>query len=140
MYKIYFLIAVLLLGISNFLSRIALVKVNSLYYQIITATIGVIAIPFYCSILIHSHATNQINFNDGLIIVIATVIALTASQIIAHTIHNSNGNIMNVNIWIALYPVVSYMLSVIFLHENFSNYKLIGILLMVAGAMIVGLT
>lgn len=140
MYKIYFLIAVLLLGISNFLSRIALVKVNSLYYQIITGTIGVVAVPFYFSMLAYNHTTNQINFTDGLLVVVATIIALIASQIITHSIHNAQGSIMNVNVWVALYPVVSYILSIIFLHESFSNFKLIGILLMIVGAMVIGLT
>lgn len=140
MYKVYFLIAVLLLGISNFLSRIALFKINSLYYQIITGTIGLIAVPFYFSMLAYNHSANQINLHNILLVVIATVIALIASQIITHTIHSAQENIMNVNVWVALYPIVSYILSVIFLHETLSNYKIIGILLMVAGAIMVGLT
>lgn len=140
MYKLYFLLAVLLLGISNFLGRIALVKINPLYYQIITGSIGLISIPVYYSILVKGHATNQINLHDTLLLILATVIALTASQIISQTIHNHSGHIMNVNMWVALYPAVSFILSVIFLHESFSCYKLLGLVLMVIGAIIMGLT
>jgi uncharacterized membrane protein len=47
---------------------------------------------------------------------------------------------MNINIWIGLYPVVSYILSVIFLNEGISITKGIGIILMIIGATIIGIT
>lgn len=125
----------LLWGISTFLNRIVAKTTSPFFMQVVVGIIYFLYIPIALKMVGFNNLKN--NLNNIWLVVVATVISISANVLLYAGLKNnsSSSNIM----LISLYPAVSVILSAIFLNENLSLIKIIGIIVMVIGAIMLNI-
>lgn len=133
MSNIYILISVLLFGISSFLNRLSVDKLSPAIMQIIVGVMYIFYIPF--AIKFYNVSFSE-KWSIGPIVLtsIATIISIIGNTILFSIIKGNNTS-GSLTMFISLYPIVTLLLSVWFLNENISISKILGIILMLLGAI-----
>lgn len=138
MNKLYLILCILGWGISIFLNRLALEKMHPLYIQASASIVGLLLFPIYLAIL---HQTNKIG-NYSISGFIYASIAFVLSVLAAFCLHSyvKNGNVLGSAVaFTSTYPVITILLSYLFLGETFSNSKIIGIILIICGSIAINI-
>lgn len=130
---IILLIPVILWGAGAFLNRLAVEYMSALLMQCIIGLVYILYIPFALKF-------SGINFNYQFswysigLTALATMFSI-AANIILFTYLKGNISGGASNLWVGFYPVVTLLLSIIFLHEKLTLFKIIGILFMICGGI-----
>lgn len=131
--KYFFAIAVLLYGISSFMHRIAASKISGYYIQLIATIVTVCTLPLFS--FIFKNNQYKVEFNGLLISFLASCLAAVGNMAFLFGISKTT-NAGSLGMIISLYPTISLILSVIFLHENITIQKAIAACLMIIGSVI----
>ena len=127
-------ICVLLWGISSFLNRLSVERMPPLLMQVIVGSVFLFYIPVALKL---TGVNNPLNYKWSVYSVVLTVFAtlcsITANVLLYTSIKGSNTSGSS-TMMVALYPIVTFILSIFILHEQFSIMKIIGVIVMLAGA------
>jgi drug/metabolite transporter (DMT)-like permease len=134
MNNILIIVCVILWGISSFLNRLSVERMPPLLMQVIVGSVFLFYIPVALRL---TGVNNPLNYKwsaySVTLTAIATLCSITANVLLYTSIkgseHSGSSTMM-----ISLYPVVTLILSIFILHENFTVYKVIGVIVMLAGA------
>lgn len=134
MNNILILLCILLWGISSFLNRLSVERMPPLLMQVIVGSVFFFYIPVALRL---TGVNNPLNYKWSVYSVILTVFAtmcsITANILLYTSIKGSNTSGSS-TMMVALYPIVTFILSIFILHEQFSIMKIIGVIVMLAGA------
>ncbi len=126
-------------GTSTFLNRLSVERVSPFLLQVIVGITYTCYIPIALKL---SGINNPISYKWSMYSVIltgsATICSIIANIILYMTLKGSNTTGSSTMI-ISLYPIVTLFLSAIFLHEQFTPIKIIGIITMIIGAVLLNL-
>lgn len=134
MNNILILLCILLWGISSFLNRLSVERMPPLLMQVIVGSVFFFYIPVALRL---TGINNPLNYKWSVYSVVLTVFAtmcsITANILLYTSIKGSNTSGSS-TMMVALYPIVTFILSIFILHEQFSIMKIIGVIVMLAGA------
>lgn len=121
-------------GLTTFMQKLASDKMSPLLMQVVVGTAFIFLIPFFIRV---EGGLGHLKWNATSIIItfVAAIFSITAN-IMMYTALSNNKNTGSSMMLVSLYPVVTLLLSAIFLHEQFSTGKIIGILTMIVGAFL----
>jgi transporter family protein len=121
-------------GFTTFLNKISVDKMSPLLMQIIVGICYIIFIPIAVRL---SGGISNIKWSTQsvLITVFCTILSIFANTALYFSLKGNN-HAGRSSMIISLYPVITLLLSVIFLKECITLTKLIGIILMIMGAII----
>jgi bacterial/archaeal transporter family protein len=126
---------VLLWGVSTFLNRLSVEHLPPMLMQVV---IGIVFI-FYMPIAIKMQGVNPFQYNWSISSVIMTALAaicsIGANVLLYMHLKGSNHTGASTMV-ISLYPAVTLLLSYLFLNEQFTSTKIIGIVAMIVGAIL----
>jgi drug/metabolite transporter (DMT)-like permease len=124
----------LIWGITTFMQKLSADKMSPVLMQIIIGAAFLIFIPFAIKV---EGGLGNLKWNAISIALsfIAAFLSITAN-IIMYSALSNNKNTGSSVMLIALYPVVTLLLSAIFLQEQFSPGKIVGVLAMIGGALL----
>lgn len=132
-------ICVLLWGTATFLNRLAVDKMPAVLLQGIVGVVYLFFIPIAFRL---SGVSNPFTYKWTPIAIACTVGAtfcsIFANIFLYSTLKGSDHTGSSAMI-IALYPVVTLFLSAVFLHEQFTTIKIVGICYMIFGAILLSL-
>jgi drug/metabolite transporter (DMT)-like permease len=116
------------------MQKLASDKMSPLLMQVVVGTTFIFLIPFFIRV---EGGLGHLKWNATSIIItfVAAIFSITAN-IMMYTALSNNKNTGSSMMLVSLYPVVTLLLSAIFLHEQFSTGKIIGILTMIVGAFL----
>lgn len=119
-------------GLSTFLQKLSSDNMSPLLMQVVTGVAFIFCIPILIKM---SGGIGNLKWNTTSIVLtfVATLIAILGN-ISLYTALSNNKHTGSSAMFIALYPVVTLLLSACFLHEQFTSGKIIGILAMIGGA------
>lgn len=128
------LLCVLIWGTTTFMQKLSADKMSPMLMQLV---IGVAFIAFAPIAIKMEGGINNLKWNTTSVILsfVASILAIIANVLMYSALSNNKHSGSSTMI-IALYPVVTLLLSAIFLHEQFSIPKIIGCVTMVVGALI----
>lgn len=131
------LLCVLLWGTTTFLQRLSADRMSPIVMQIIVALGFALYVPLAFKM---EGGFNNIKWSGISIIItlIATFLSILGN-IIFYTVIRGSNHTGAQSMWLCLYPVITLVLSVIFLHETFTTLKVIGIIAMIAGTICLSL-
>lgn len=128
-------VCVLLWGVSTFLNRLSVENLPPMLMQVV---IGIVFIC-YMPLAIKMQGINPFQYNWSVSSVCMTVLAaicsIGANVLLYMHLKGSNHTGTSTMI-ISLYPVVTLLLSYLFLNEQFTITKVIGVAAMIAGAIL----
>jgi drug/metabolite transporter (DMT)-like permease len=128
---------VILWGISTFLNRLSVETASPLVLQLIVGMGYVFYLPIALKL---SHIGNPFEYHWSTrsicLTLCATVCSILANVSLYSYLKGSNHTGANTML-LSLYPVVTLLLSAVFLHEHFSATKIIGIIAMIIGAIFI---
>lgn len=124
---------VLLWGTTTFLQRLSADRMSPIAMQIIVALGFAMYVPFAIHMEGGWHAIKWSGYSIAITLV-ATILSIIGNVIFYTCLKGSN-NTGSMGMFICLYPVITLILSVVFLHETFSIMKVIGILAMIVGTI-----
>jgi drug/metabolite transporter (DMT)-like permease len=130
--QLLLVICALIWGLTTFMQKLSADNMSPVLMQVIIGVAFFIFVPFA---IIHQGGLNNLKWNTTSIILsfIAAFMSIGANILMYSALAN-NKHTGSSAMLISLYPAVTLVLSAIFLHEQFSFGKVIGILSMVAGA------
>ena len=136
MTAIFIIICACLWGITTFLQKLSCEHMHPILVQVIVAFGFILYIPIAFKII----PSSEYHWSKFSICVslLATALSLVAN-ILLYTSLRHNENPGSSVMLVCLYPVVTLLLSVIFLHEQLSVGKMVGILGMIIGACFLSL-
>jgi len=129
------IICVILWGISTFLNRLSVESASPLILQIIVGLGYICYLPVALKL---GNVGNPFEYHWSIrslvLTLCATVCSIGANVLLYSFLKGSNHTGANTML-LSLYPVVTLLLSAIFLHEQFSITKIIGVITMIMGAI-----
>lgn len=134
----YVLIAITMLGwgLWSFLSKLSLQRLHPIQVFMIGACISILLLPVYIYALRSSVAYSPISFGSIAIVILASL-ASTAGTI-AYVYGIRSGELGTVAVISCAYPVIPFVLAVLFLGESLTFSKTIGVGLVLAGVIVLG--
>lgn len=132
--NILIIICVFLWGVSGFLNRLSVERMPPLLMQVIVGSVFFFYIPVALRL---TGINNPLNYKWSAYSVILTIFATIcsiAANVLLYTSLKGNNNSGSATMMVCLYPVVTLILSVLILHENFTFWKIIGVAVMLLGA------
>ena len=132
--NILIILCVLLWGISSFLNRLSVERMPPLLMQVIVGSVFLFYIPVALRL---TGINNPLNYKWSAYSVILTAIATLCSitaNILLYTSIKGNEHSGSSTMMVSLYPIVTLILSVFILHEDFTIMKIAGVIVMLAGA------
>lgn len=105
--------------------------------QVIVGLGFVLYIPFAIHLSGGFHNIKWSGYSIGLTL-IATFLSI-CGNIILYTCLRGSNHTGSMTMLLCLYPVITLLLSIVFLHETFTLFKVIGILAMVIGTICLSL-
>ncbi len=129
-------ICILLWGISSFLNRLSVERMPPLLMQVIVGSVFLFYIPVALRL---TGVNNPLHYKWSAYSVILTAIATLCSisaNVLLYTSLKGSDNSGSSTMMVALYPIVTFILSIFILHEQFSMMKILGVIVMLAGAYI----
>lgn len=128
------ILCILLWGLSAFLNRLAVEKLPPLLMQVVVGLVFIFYIPVALKM---SGVDNPFNYKWSVYSIvltgIATLLSIASNVMLYMTVKGSNSS-GSTNMMVSLYPLVTLILTVIFLHEQLSFGKIMGVLAMIGGA------
>lgn len=126
------IICVFIWGLTTFMQKLSADKMSPVLMQIIIGVAFFIFVPFA---IVHQGGLGNLKWNTTSVVLsfIAAVLSILAN-ILMYSALSNNKNTGSSTMLISLYPAVTLILSAIFLHEQFSAGKILGVLAMVGGA------
>jgi drug/metabolite transporter (DMT)-like permease len=129
-------LCVILWGVSTFLNRLSVETASPLILQIIVGVGYVMYLPIALKL---SGIGNPFEFHWSMHSVVLTLCATVCSivaNVMLYTYLRGSHHTGSSTMLLSLYPVVTLLLSAIFLNEHFSMTKILGIMAMVSGAVL----
>lgn len=130
------ILCVLLWGISSFLNRLSVERMPPLLMQVIVGSVFLFYIPVALRL---TGVNNPLHYKwsaySVTLTTIATMCSITANVLLYTSIKGSDHSGSS-TMMISLYPVVTFILSIFILHEDFTILKIIGVVVMLTGAAI----
>ena len=127
-------LCILLWGVSSFLNRLSVERMPPLLMQVIVGSVFFFYIPVALKL---TGVNNPLNYKwsaySVILTVIATLCSISANVLLYTSIKGSNSSGSS-TMMVSLYPIVTFILSIFILHEQFSIMKIIGVVVMLAGA------
>ena len=134
MNNILILLCVLLWGVSAFLNRLAVEKMPPLLMQVIVGSVFFFYIPVALKLTgVHNPLQYKWSTYSIVLTVIATLFSIIANVLLYSSLKGSNTSGAS-QMMICLYPIVTFILSIFILHEQFSIWKITGVAVMLVGA------
>lgn|SRR5574337_1226681 len=133
MNNILILLCILLWGISSFLNRLSVERMPPLLMQVIVGSVFFFYIPVALRL---TGINNPLHYKWSAysiaLTAIATLCSITANVLLYTSLKGDNQSGLS-TMMISLYPVVTLILSIFILHQHFSPWQLIGVVLMLSG-------
>lgn len=132
--NILILLCVLLWGISSFLNRLSVQRMPPLLMQVIVGSVFLFYIPVALRL---TGINNPLNYKWSTYSIVLTATATLCSiiaNILLYTSIKDSNHSGSSTMMVSLYPVVTFILSIFILHEEFSIMKVIGVVTMLIGA------
>lgn len=127
-------LCILLWGISSFLNRLSVERMPPLLMQVIVGSVFFFYIPVALRL---TGVNNPLHYKwsaySVVLTAIATLCSISANVLLYTSLKGSNSSGSS-TMMISLYPIVTFILSIFILHEQFSMMKIIGVIVMLAGA------
>jgi uncharacterized membrane protein len=133
----WLLLCVLLWGTTTFLQRLSADRMDPIVMQIIVGLGFVLYMPLAIHLSGGWHAIKWSSYSIVLTL-IATFLSI-CGNIILYTCLRGSQHTGSMTMLLCLYPVITLLLSICFLHETFTILKVIGILAMIAGTVCLSL-
>lgn len=127
-------LCVLLWGVSAFLNRLSVERMPPLLMQVIVGSVFFFYIPVALRL---TGVNNPLHYKWSVYSIVLTVIATLCSilaNVLLYTSIKGSENSGSSTMMVSLYPIVTFILSIFILHEQFSIMKIIGVIVMLAGA------
>lgn len=127
-------LCILLWGISSFLNRLSVERMPPLLMQVIVGSVFFFYIPVALRL---TGVNNPLNYKWSVYSVVLTAIATLCSisaNVLLYTSLKGNEHGGSSTMMVSLYPIVTFILSIFILHEQFSMMKIVGVVVMLAGA------
>lgn len=128
------ILCVLLWGVSSFLNRLSVERMPPLLMQVIVGSVFFFYIPVALRL---TGVNNPLNYKwsaySVILTIIATLCSISANVLLYSSLKGSDHSGSS-TMMISLYPVVTLILSAFILHEQFSIYKIMGVVVMLGGA------
>lgn len=127
-------LCILLWGVSSFLNRLSVERMPPLLMQVIVGSVFFFYIPVALKL---TGVNNPLNYKWSAYSVILTVVATLCSisaNVLLYTSIKGSTTSGSSTMMVSLYPIVTFILSIFILHESFSIMKIIGVVVMLAGA------
>lgn len=132
-------LCIILWGVSSFLNRLSVERMPPLLMQVIVGSVFLFYIPVALRL---TGVNNPLHYKWSAYSVILTVIATfcsIAANILLYTSLKGSDHAGASTMMIALYPIVTLILSVVILSEQLTYMKVAGVLVMAAGAIMLSL-
>lgn len=134
-YRYLFLVTTFCYGLASFLNRSVADKIHPYYMQMVIASTSITLVPLYLYLAKGSKSNINCDAYSIVVVVAATIISIIGSLIMFYaTAKVSHSG--SLGMIISIYPVISLILSVIFLHETINTQKIIAICLMIIGTIL----
>lgn len=134
MSNILILLCILLWGISAFLNRLSVERMPPLLMQVIVGSVFLFYIPVALRL---TGINNPLHYKWSpysiILTACATLCSITANVLLYTSLKGSNTSGSS-QMMICLYPIVTFILSIFILHEQFSVWKIFGVFVMLVGA------
>ncbi len=126
-------LCVIIWGCSMFLNRLSVERMSPIVMQVLTGIVFICGMPFLIRL---SGGWSNIRWSPLSIFLTstATILSISANILLYTSLRGSQTTGASAMV-ISLYPVVTLLLSAIFLSEQFSCLKITGIVCMIAGAL-----
>lgn len=127
-------LCVVLWGVSSFLNRLSVERMPPLLMQVIVGSVFFFYIPVALRL---TGVNNPLNYKWSAYSVVLTAIATLCSisaNVLLYTSLKGNNHAGSSTMMVSLYPIVTLILSIFILHENFSIMKILGVIVMLTGA------
>lgn len=134
--NILIFLCILLWGVSSFLNRLSVERMPPLLMQVIVGSVFFFYIPVALKM---TGVNNPLHYKWSIYSIVLTSIATLcsiAANVLLYTSLKGNDNSGSSTMLVALYPIVTFILSIFILHEQFSVMKIIGVIIMLAGAYV----
>jgi len=128
------LLCIILWGVSGFLNRLSVERMPPLLMQVIVGSVFFFYIPVALRL---TGINNPLHYKWSVYSVILTVIATLCSitaNVLLYSSLKGNTHSGTSTMMVSMYPVVTLILSVFILHEHFTFYQIIGVIVMLIGA------
>jgi len=127
-------LCILLWGVSSFLNRLSVERMPPLLMQVIVGSVFFFYIPVALKL---TGVNNPLNYKWSWYSVTLTAVATLcsiAANVLLYTSIKGSATSGSSTMMVSLYPIVTFILSIFILHEQFSVMKIIGVAVMLAGA------
>lgn len=129
-------ICILLWGLSTFLNRLSVERISPILLQSIVGMAYVLFIPIALRISgVSNPLTYKWSYYSIALTATATLLSIGANIILYMSLKGSSTTGASTML-ISLYPVVTLILSALFLNEQFTVLKIFGVITMVVGAVL----
>lgn len=123
-------------GISTFLNRLSVERISPILLQSIVGMAYVFFIPIALRLAGVSNPLNyKWSYYSVALTATATMLSIGANIILYMSLKGS-ATTGSSTMLISLYPIVTLLLSVLFLNEHFTPLKILGVIAMVLGAIL----
>ena len=132
--NILILLCILLWGISSFLNRLSVERMPPLLMQVIVGSVFFFYIPVALKL---TGVNNPLNYKWSPYSVALTAVATLcsiAANVLLYTSLKGSEHSGSSTMMVSLYPIVTFILSIFILHEQFSMMKIVGVFVMLVGA------
>lgn len=136
---IVIILCILLWGIGTFLNRLSVEHLPPYLMQVIVGLVFLVYMPFAFRL---QGVSNPLTYNWSYYSVALTVVATAFSigaNILLYMSLKGSQNTGSSTMFISLYPVVTLLLSYMFLHEQLTLTKILGVAAMIGGAILLSL-
>ena len=130
------ILCIIMWGTSTFLNRLSVDRISPILLQSIVGMVYLFFIPIALRLSgISNPFTYKWSYYSVALTIIATVLSIAAHIVLYGSLKGSTTTGASVML-ISMYPIVTLILSVLFLHEQFTALKITGIITMVVGAIL----
>jgi drug/metabolite transporter (DMT)-like permease len=127
----FIFLCVLIWGTTTFLNKLSVEKMSPILMQVVVAVCYLFYIPIAFKI---TDASTKFSIHSVIYTTVASVLAIVGN-VIFYMFLRGNPNTGASTMLLSLYPVVTLILSVIFLQEKLNLFQITGIILMIIGAV-----
>lgn len=138
MNNIVIVLCIILWGVSTFLNRLSVERLPPLLMQVVVGFVFICYIPLALRLSgISNPLTYKWSAYSVALTVFATILSMSANILLYSSLKGSEHTGTS-TMMASLYPVVTLFLSAIILNEQFTAFKIVGIIMMVVGAFFLG--
>lgn len=139
MNHVILILCILLWGIGTFLNRLSVEHLPPLMMQVIVGLVFIVYMPLAFRLQgVTNPLTYDWSYYSIALTVVATIFSIGANVLLYMSLKGSNSTGSSTML-ISLYPVVTLLLSYMFLHEQFTLTKVLGVVTMIGGAILLSL-